>query len=276
MRKKGKFAWFLELVSGALVLLGISSSAFASQIVIDGSTTLLPFVQAAAEAFMVENPDVRIVVSGGGTGNGIKALLDGTTQIADASREMKPSEWAEARSRGIKPQAHVVAYDCVVPIVHPQNPVSNLTLDQLKRIYTGRISRWNQVGGFYRPIAVIGRDTSSGTFEVWEEKILNKELVTPRSLVAASSGAMIQTVSTNPLAIGYDSLGYVDRSVKALKINGIAASAQTARSGTFPTARKLLMYTNGTPLGDVKRFIDYLVGPEGQVFVKKAGFIPLR
>lgn len=263
------------LLLGVLLLAG-HSQAEASTIVINGSTTMLPFVQAAAESFMNLHKDIALSVSGGGSGNGIKGLIDGTTQIADASRRIQEGEIRMAHEKGIEPYEIVVAVDCVVPIVHPSNPVANLTADQLKAIYTGKITNWKEVGGLDKPIVVITRDNSSGTFEVWGEKILNKEPVTPRAMVVASSGAMVQAVSTNPMAIGYDSLGYVNRSVKALKINGVPGTIETARKGKILTSRNLYMYTNGKPKGDIKKFVDFMLSPKGQAFVKKEGFIPLH
>lgn len=269
---------FLGKLAASLLVLGsLCGSAMAGEVVINGSTTVLPFAQSAAEAFMKANPGVKISVSGGGSGNGIKALMDGMAHIANSSREMKKEEVEKAMAKGVRPVEHVVAFDCIVPIVNPSNPVSSLTVEQLKDIYTGKIRNWKEVGGPDKPIAVITRDSSSGTYEVWEQKILNKEPVTPRALVVASSGAVIQTVAKNPLAIGYDGLGYVDtRVVKTLKINGVDGTPTTARNGKFPTARKLYMYTNGEPKGEVKAFIDFLRGPEGQKYVAKEGFVTLK
>ena len=267
------------LLAGTLALAAFlfSGTALAGELVMNGSTTVLPFAQSSAEAFMKANPGIKISVSGGGSGNGIKALLDGTAQIANSSRQMKKEEVEQAKPKGITPVEHTVAVDCIVPIVHPSNPVTDLTVDQLKGIYTGKITNWKEVGGPDKPIAVVGRDTSSGTFEVWEGKILQKEPVTPRALVVASSGAVIQTVAKNPLALGYDSLGYVDTSsVKPLKIAGVAGTPDTARSGKFATSRKLYMVTNGTPQGDAKKYLDFLVSPEGQKYVAKEGFVTLK
>lgn len=266
-----------RLTASLLVLGALCGSAFAGEIVMNGSTTVLPFAQSAAEAYMKANPGVKISVSGGGSGNGIKALIDGIAHIANSSRSIKDSEVEKAKARGVKPVEHVVAFDCIVPIVNPSNPVSDLTLEQLQAIYTGKITNWKEVGGPNKPIAVITRDSSSGTYEVWEEKVLKKAPVTPRALVVASSGAVIQTVAKNPLAIGYDGLGYVDtRVVKTLKINGVDGAPTNARNGKFPTARKLYMYTNGEPTGEVKAFIDFLKGPEGQKYVAKEGFVTLK
>jgi phosphate transport system substrate-binding protein len=267
----------LRVLCAALLVGVLGGAAMAGEIVMNGSTTLLPFAQSAAEAFMKANPGVKISVSGGGSGNGIKALIDGTTHIANSSREMKANEVEKAKAKGVKPVKHVVAFDCIIPIVNPSNPVSNLTVDQLRDIYTGKVRNWKEVGGPDKPIVVLSRDTSSGTYEVWEQKVLRKEPVSPRALTVASSGAMIQTVAKNPLAIGYDGIGYVDqRFVKPLKINGVDGTPTTARNGKFPTARELYMYTNGEPKGEVKAFIDFMKGPNGQRYVAKEGFVTLK
>lgn len=269
-----------KVLLGFIAVLGVLFAGVvfaAGEIVMNGSTTVLPFAQSTAEAFMKNNPGVKISVSGGGSGNGAKAIVDGTAHIANMSREMKKEEIEKASAKGIKPVKHVVAVDCIVPIVHPSNSVKNLTTAQLKDIYMGNITNWKEVGGLDKQIAVVGRDTSSGTFEVWEEKVMKKEPVTPRALIVASSGAVIQTVSSNPLAIGYDSLGYTNTSsVKSLTINGIKGTPESARSMKFTTSRLLFMYTNGEPTGDVKRYLDFLKGSEGQKFVAKEGFVTLK
>ena len=274
MKTRKAILGFAALISGVL----FAGAAFAAgEIVMNGSTTVLPFAQSTAEAFMKNNPGIKISVSGGGSGNGAKAIVDGTADIANMSREMKKEEIEKATAKGITPKQHVVAVDCIIPIVHPSNPVKNLTTAQLKDIYMGTITNWKEVGGPDKKIAVVGRDTSSGTFEVWEEKIMKKEPVTPRALIVASSGAVIQTVSSNPLAIGYDSLGYTNtKAVKSLMINGVKGTPETARSMKFATSRLLFMYTNGEPKGDVKKYLDFLKSAEGQKFVAKEGFVTLK
>ena len=260
------------------LLTALTGTSFAaSEIAVNGSTTILPFAQSTAEAFMKSNPDVRISVSGGGSGNGAKALIDGIVQIAAMSREMKAEEIETAKGKGVNPVQHTVAVDCIVPIVHLSNPVKNLTAAQLKDIYEGKITNWKEVGGPDKKIAVVGRDTSSGTFEVWEEKIMKKARVTPRALIAASSGALVQTVAGNPLAIGYDSLGYVNpKQVKALSIDGVTGTPATARAKKIVTSRMLYMYTNGEAKGDVKKYLDFLIGADGQKYVAREGFVTLK
>lgn len=264
---------FVAIFAGVLA----ANAAFAGNLVVNGSTTVLPISQSAAEAFMAENKDVKISVSGGGSGNGIKALIDGTCDIANSSRFMKDAEVKSAVDKGIFPVPFGVAIDAIVPIVNPANPVKNLTTAQLQDIYTGRVTNWKQVGGEDKPIVAVGRDTSSGTFEVWEEKILKKEKVTPKAQVVASSGAMLQTVSKNKYAIGYDGLGYADdKSVKMLTVNGVKADAKTARSGKYAVSRYLYVFTRDWPTGDALDFVNFMMSDEGQKIVVKQGFVPLR
>jgi phosphate transport system substrate-binding protein len=262
--------------------LGIVGAASAAEIVVNGSTTVLPFAQIAVERFAAAHPEVKISISGGGTGNGIKGLIDKTTHIANASREIKNSEVEQAKAKGVTPFETAVALDCIVPLVHPSNPVESLTFAQLKKIYTGEVVNWKDVGGEDAPIAVVGRDSSSGTYGTWQELVVEKgdgeqkSRVTPKAQVTASSGAMLTTVAGNKYAIGYDGIGYVNKTVKAVSVEGIEASIATAKDNTYPLSRKLYMYTNGEPSGDVKAFIDYVLSADGQKIVTDTGFISLR
>lgn len=265
----------LALAAG-LVFLASGTALAQNRVVIKGSTTVLPIAQASAEAFMKKKPSVNISISGGGSGDGIKALIDRTTDVANSSRDMKPEEVSLAKGKGVNPVPHKVAIDAIVPIVHPSNPVNNLTIEQLSLIYQGKIRNWNEVGGDKRQIVVISRDTSSGTYESWEQKVLHGAKVTPRAQLQASNGAIVQAVSKNKYAIGYIGLGYLNKSVKGLVVNGIEATSQNALSGKYPIARPLLMYTDGQPQGEVGNYINFLLGPEGQKIVKKEGFVPLR
>jgi len=253
-----------------------ASLALAGNIVITGSTTVLPIAQKVAEAYMSQNPDVKISISGGGSGEGIKALIDGTTNIADSSRFIKDSEIKQAVDKGRYPVPFAIAYDCIVPVVHPSNTVVNLTVQQLKGIYKGEIKNWKELGGPDKKIVVISRDTSSGTYEIWEEKVMNKEKITPSALLQASNGAIVQAVSSNQNAIGYIGIGYVDSSVKGLMVGKIKASEETALNGSYPVHRALYMFTSGWPKGDTLNFINFMLHPQkGQKYVKEEGFVPL-
>jgi phosphate transport system substrate-binding protein len=261
-----------------ITLLGflVTGVASAGSIQMDGSTTVLPIAQKLVEAYMKEHPDVNISVSGGGSGNGIKALIDGTANIANSSRFLKEEEIKLAFEKGVYPVPFSIAYDCIVPVVHPENPLTDISMAQLKAIYMGEIKNWKEVGGPDKEIVVVSRDTSSGTYEVWEEKVMKKERVYAGALLQASNGAVAQTVSKNKYAIGYLGIGYVDKSVKALTINGIPGNEETALSGKFPVSRALFMFTKGWPTGDILNFINYVLNPQkGQKFVRDAGFVPL-
>lgn len=253
-----------------------ANSAQAGTLKIDGSTTVLPITQKVMEAYMKEHPDVNISLSGGGSGNGIKALIDGSTDIANSSRFIKNEEVKMAVDKGAYPVPFALAYDCIVPVVNPANPVGNLTMEQLKSIYKGEVKNWKDLGGTDSPVVVISRDTSSGTYEVWEEKVMKKERVSPGALLQASNGAIVQAVSKNKNAIGYVGIGYLDKSVKALTVNKIAGTEETTLNGSFPISRPLFMMTRGWPTGDTLNFINFMLNPQrGQKFVREAGFVPL-
>ncbi len=272
--KMKKRNWIAGVIIPAVIF--TASMAFAGNISINGSTTVLPIAQKVAEAFMKEHPDTAISISGGGSGNGIKALIDKTTDIANSSRAIKKEESEQAKAKGSNPVEFIVAFDCIVPVVHTSNPLKNITLDQLKAMYQGEIRNWKEIGGADKPIVVISRDTSSGTYEVWEEKVMKKERVFPRALLQASNGAIVQAVSKNPNAVGYIGLGYMDNSVKMLSVNGITGSKETTLNKSFPVSRPLYMYTPDQPAGDVKKFLDYMISKRGQKLVEEEGFIPLN
>jgi len=258
-----------------IAFIGAGAAVAGETIVVKGSTTVLPVAQATAEAYMKANPDVNISLSGGGSGNGIKALVDKSTDIANASRFIKDKEIKMAQEKGVFPVPHRVAIDAIVPVVHPANTVSDLTIEQMSLIYQGKITNWKEVGGMDKKIAVVSRDTSSGTYEVWYEKVLHKAKVTPRAQLQASNGAVVQTVSKNKYAVGYIGLGYMTKGVKALKVNGIEATVASALSGEYPIARPLFMFTNGWPKGTVSNFINFVLSKDGQKIVVTEGYIPL-
>jgi phosphate transport system substrate-binding protein len=270
MKKKTVFIWML-----AMSLL-LSGSLWAEDLVIKGSTTVLPIAQKVSEAYMKDHPDIRISISGGGSGDGIKAIIDGTTDIANSSRFIKDKEVELAISNKTYPVPFRVAYDCIVPVVHPSNSILSLTMEQLKALYTGEIKNWKDVGGEDRQVVVISRDTSSGTYEVWEDKVMRKERVFPGALLQASNGAVVQAVANNKNAVGYIGLGYLNEQVKAVKVNGIEGSSETTLNGTFPISRPLFMFTRGWPEGKIVNFLNYVLDPQkGQKLVGETGYVPL-
>ncbi|RKX58414.1 MAG: phosphate ABC transporter substrate-binding protein [Thermodesulfobacteriota bacterium] len=254
----------------------VSVYAEKKKLVIQGSTTVLPIAQKCAEVFMKKHPEADISVRGGGSGVGIAALIDGICDIADASRPIKDKELKKALEKGIDPVAHVIAMDGIAVIVHPSNPVNEITLTQLKDIYTGKISNWSKLGGKNQKIVVISRDVASGTFECFNKLVLKKERVRPDALLQASNAAVFSVVKRTKGAIGYVGLGYLNSEVKALKVDGVLPSQYTVLKGTYPISRPLFMYTDGKPKGLVKDFIDFVLSKEGQKIVKEEGFVPLK
>ena len=267
----------LKIFMAALVglsLIGGASALAAESLVVNGSTTVLPIGQATAEAYMKKNPDVNISLSGGGSGDGIKALIDKSTQIAMSSREMKKEEIELAKSKGVNPVEHKVAIDALTPIVHPRNPVKNLTIEQLTQIYQGKITNWKEVGGKDLQIVVISRDTSSGTYESWQEKILHKEKVTPEGPAPGLERRHCPGRLQEPLRhrLYRDRLHQQERQGPHGQRH--RANDENALNGTYPIARPLYMYTNGKPRATVAKYLNFVKGPEGQKIVKKDGFVP--
>ena len=262
------------------VLLGMAAASPAAaaetEIIINGSTTVLPVMQKAGEDFMAANPGITLSISGGGSGNGIKALNEGLCQVAMSSRDIKESERELGAGNGVTAVRAAIAVDALIPVVHPGNPVGELSSAQLRDIYAGRIANWKEVGGRDEKIVVISRDSSSGTFETWDEIIMKKDKVAPTALLQASNGAVAQAVSGNARAIGYIGFGYLTDSLKKLDVDGVTATAETALSRQWPIARELYVFTDGEPAGAVKQLLDYLLDPnKGQKAVAEVGYIPL-
>ena len=271
----------MKHIAGLILLLGLFAAlpaqAAREEIIINGSTTVLPVMQKAGEAFMAANPDINLAISGGGSGNGIKALNEGLCDVAMSSRDIKDSEREQGKAKGIEAVRTAIAVDALVPVTHPSNPVSALSSGQLRDIYMGTITNWKEVGGNDENIVVISRDTSSGTYETWEDIIMKKQKVAASALLQASNGAVVQAVSRNGKAIGYVGFGYLNGSLKKLEVDGVEATPETALSGKWPIARELYIFTDGQPRGVIKKLAEYLVDPQkGQKAVREAGFIPLR
>lgn len=267
---------FVTVALICFLLTGSNGLAAENNIVIKGSTTVLPIAQPCAEVFMDQNPDIDISVQGGGSGVGVASIIDGTCDIGNSSRSVKEEEIATAREKGVHIFENIVARDAIAVIVNPANTLTGLTLDQVKGIYTGEISNWSEVGGSDQVIVVVSRDSASGTFEAFNELALKKEKVRPDSLLQASNSAVATTVANTPGAIGYVGLGYVTDRIKAIEVNGVMASKETVNAATYPLARPLFMYTNGEPSGIVKEFIDFVMSEEGQKLVEENGFISVK
>jgi phosphate transport system substrate-binding protein len=257
---------------------GDAPTTGSSSITVKGSDTVLPLSQAEAEDFMIENPNMRVTVIGGGSGVGFAALIDGEVPIAMASREIKGSEMQKAQQNGINPVEHTIAWDGIAVVVNPDNPVSQLTYEQLQGIYDGNISNWKDVGGENRAIAVITRDSSSGTYEYFKEEILVDREYRPDALAQPATGGIVQEVSRNKGAIGYIGFAYLDDSIKAVALDGgegfVEATEENILSGEYPLSRPLYYYTNGEPQGAVKEFVDFVMSPTGQAIVSEIGYFP--
>ena len=266
----------VKILYGVLMVLFMAAAPLvAEEVVIKGSTTVLPIAQKVAEAYMAQYPDIRISLSGGGSGNGIKAIIDGTAHIGNASRFIRHKEVELAVSKGVYPVPFRVALDAIVPIVHPGNSVENLMRAQIKDIYLGRIKDWKEVGGTPGRIVVVSRDSASGTFGVWKERIMAGERVIPRALSMPSNGGVVQVVAKTPGAIGYVGLGYISNSVKAVAVDGIAGTRENTCNGAFPIVRGLFMFTKGWPSGETMSFISFMLSRRGQSLVQEAGSIPI-
>jgi phosphate transport system substrate-binding protein len=252
-----------------------------------GSDTLVNLALSWAEAYMRHHPGIRISVTGGGSGTGIAALMNGTVNIANASREMKPEEIAAAEAKGFKPLEFVVARDAIAVVVNPSNPINGLTLQQISSMYTGEITNWREIGGEDRPIVLLSRESNSGTYVYFLENAIrlgNKKsdlLFSPDTLLMPSSEGISVEVRQNPNAIGYDGLGYVtpDQKVLAVAKNPrnpfVLPSSETVNDGSYPISRPLYMYTAGEPTGQIRAYLDWILG-EGQILVSKLGFVPLN
>ena len=262
-----------------------------SSINIIGSNTVTPLSSVWAEEFMKTHPDVSIAVSGPGSGVGIAALINGTADICQASRKIKQSEIDQAEVNGVEPYEIQVATDALSVVVHPSNPVSELTIAQLSAIYTGQITNWNEVGGNDVEIVAIARDTNSGTHVFFKEHVVQMKGLTTEDksleyggdvLMLPSTEEGVSQVASNPNAIFYPGLGYVTEEIKPLAIKqmadstGVLPSVQTALDGTYPIARPLLFYTDGEPSDVIKDFIDYCLSSEGQDKVIEVGYVPLE
>jgi len=260
------------VMGGGLVL-----AKDANKIVVDGSTTVGPIAKAFAEYYMGKHAEVNITVSESGSGNGAKSLINAACDVATMSRPMKNSEKAAAQGAGILPIEHIVAMDGIAMVVHPGNPVENLTIELIRDIYTGKIRNWKDLGGPDLPIVVISRDTNSGTYECFEALIMNKQKMAGKTEYVGSNGAIRQRVMSTQGAIGYVGLAFRE-GVKALKVNGIEVSPETVVVKTYPIARPLYMYTNGRPSQDspLFDFINLSDTPEGKKMIQDTGFVPLN
>lgn len=291
---------FVILILAVFSLLGTACRSEASQtaevdigseraIQNKGSDTLVNVALAWAENYRIVKPDLSIAVTGGGSGTGIAALINGTVDIANASRPMKESEFEDAQANGIEPVEHVVAIDALAIIVHPDNPVSELTIGQLSDIYSGKVTNWKEVGGDDAAIILLSRETNSGTHVYFLEEVVRRgaeedeSIFAPQTILMPSSVGITSELRRNPNAIGYDGLGYVDPDHE--KIIAVAQDSnsafvfptvETALAGTYPLARDLYMYTAGEPTGAIADYLEWILSAAGQEIVTRLGFVPIE
>jgi phosphate transport system substrate-binding protein len=268
----------LVLLSIMLLGLGICSAAgldaFKNEkgtLRISGGTAHIPVMKEAAKRIMAFNPDIQITIAGGGSGAGIKQVGEGLVNIGNSGRKATDSE---VDKYGLS--MYRWAIDGVTAVVHPDNPASKLSSKALQDVYAGRIDNWKALGGDDRPINIYTRDKSSGTREVFWKKALNKGEISNRAQFVASNGAMKSAVTSDPYAIGYISVGYVDTSVSPVVLDNVTPTLETVQTGEYKVARGLYSNTKGECSGLAKKFIDYLLSPEGQKIAVEKGFIPVN
>jgi len=263
------------------------SSSNAKYIENKGSDTIVNLALAWAEEYQKNHQEVRISVTGGGSGTGIAALINGTVDIANASRKMKSEEYENAQDNGIEPHEFIIAKDAIAVIVNHANPIEQLTLQQISNIYSGKIKNWKELGGQDLPIVLLSRETNSGTHVYFLEEVLrmgdknNTTLFSRDTLLLSSSEGISSEIRLNPNAIGYDGLGYVTPDLKVIAIakdpgdKYILPTPETVINNTYPIARDLYMYTNGEPTGTTKEYLNWIFTTEAQNIVSELGFVPI-
>jgi phosphate transport system substrate-binding protein len=275
-----------------LVVFSFTLPAFAAKdnnsIQMKGSDTMVNLGQAWAEKYMGKDPDHFIAVTGGGSGTGLSSLISGSCDIAMSSRDIKEKEIALAGHKGIHPYEIKAALDGLAVVVHPDNPVGRLTMDQLAAIFTGKITNWKELGGKDEKIVLLSREVNSGTHVYFKEHVLRKndpnsrEEFAPSALMLSSSQAIADEIAGNPAAIGYYGMGYISKKQKPLSIARDekspyeAPTIENVVSGKYPISRPLFLYTNGEPQGLVKQFVEFALSKEGQEIVVATDFVPVK
>jgi phosphate transport system substrate-binding protein len=264
------------------------SAQKSASIQIKGSDTMVNLGQAWAEAFNAIHANVNVAVTGGGSGTGIAAILNGTCDIAESSRAVEEKEAKQAQAEGIRFNQETVALDGIAVVVHPSNPIKNMTLDELREIFMGEIKNWKTLGGPDRPIVLLSREVNSGTHIFFKEHVLRRgkkkaqEEFSPGALMMPSSYAIAEEVANNENTIGYYGMGYISPRQKVIAVAKdakspfVEPSLEAVRSNAYPISRPLYLYTNGAPKGIVKEFIDFVYSKEGQEIVKKTDFVPVK
>lgn len=286
LKKLLKAAFISSLVF--LLLFSFGCSPVKKALQIKGSDTMVNLAQAWAEIYLNKHPDSNIAVNGGGSGTGISALIAGVADIGQCSRDISEKEISMAKAKGVYPKEFHVANDGIVVVVNPKNTVNKLTIKQLSGIFSGKIKNWKEVGGRNAKIVALSRERNSGTHVFFLEHVVKQGKkkdpteFAPEVLMMPSSQAIAEEISSNQDAIGYIGLGYLSKNEKALAIAKdnnsayITPTVKTIISGQYPISRELYFYTNGSPSGDIKSFIDFVLSKEGQEIVLKMDFVPIK
>lgn len=241
---------------------------------IQGSTTVLPIVQLLVEEYTESHPEVNISVSGGGSGIGITSLLDGAIDIAMSSRPIAQAEIEKAQAKGLDIKPLIIAYDAIAVIVHPSNPITEISIPDLQKIYTGEISHWQQLGWEEpTPLVAISRDFASGTFEVFNQIVLQGKDLRTDALMLVSNLAILNEVGFSPTAIGYVGLAYLNEKVKALAIDGVSPTKEAVIDGTYPLARPLFLVLPADHPKATQDLIDFILSETGQAIIESEGFV---
>lgn len=263
-------------VAGALAI--GSAAVAAEKLVIKGSDTLgAKMVPQIAEAFKAENPDVTFEIAAEGSSTGVKAVITNTANIGMSSRDVREKEIASAKSNGVDMNKIVVGSDGIAVIVNEKNPISNLTVAQVGQVFTGKVSNFAALGGRPGDISAYTRNTSSGTYKVFQKLAMDGEDYGDQTQKMAGNEQIAAEVAKNPNGIGYVGLAYINTpGVKVLKVNGALPSVATVNDGSYVLARPLYYLTNGEPTGLTKTFIDFTLGPKGQKVVADVKFVPVN
>ncbi|RKX27645.1 MAG: phosphate ABC transporter substrate-binding protein [Candidatus Zixiibacteriota bacterium] len=268
------------LICGLLLISAVGLVMAGTTITIKGSDTLVRLGQRWSEEYMKHNPDIVIQISGGGSGTGIAALLNGTTDICEASRDMKEKEYKLAEQKGIIPYRVSVALDGIAVFLHNSNPVTNLTLAQLKGIYTGAITNWNEVGGPDARIILYGRENNSGTYAFFKKQVLNKEDYSDYTQTLPGTAAVVNAVSKDKNGIGYGGLAWAT-GVKFAEVKtndtamAVLPNVETVSNGSYPISRELYWFFNGKPTGELKKLVNWALSEEGQKIAEEIDYVPL-
>jgi len=267
-----------------LATAGLTASAgpaWAGTVTVKGSDTMVVLGQRWAEEFMRKFPETTVQVTGGGSGTGISALINGTTDVCEASRTMKDTEKKQvAEKAGAPPVEIPVAKDGLSVYVHESNPLTEISMADLKAIFTGKVSSWKDVGGPDAKIIAYSRENSSGTYVFFKEHVLDNADFTPRAQNMPGTAAVVNAVSKEKFAIGYGGAAY-SKGIKVLKIKkgttpAVAPTDVTIKDGSYPLSRPLFFYTRAKGTPEIKKFTDWVLSPEGQAIVVKVGYFPLK